>query len=89
MQEKERISVVDVCRECCVASLKRLDVDCIDLYYLHRVDSCVPIEQTMLELKVTCVNLHAWQSTPLVVAPSAHCASRLEQQFRFCLLPGH
>ncbi|KAF6173391.1 hypothetical protein GIB67_027086 [Kingdonia uniflora] len=38
-------------RECCEASLKRLGVDCIDLYYQHRVDKMVPIEDTMRELK--------------------------------------
>ncbi|KAK2632769.1 hypothetical protein EUGRSUZ_L01102 [Eucalyptus grandis] len=35
----------------CEASLKRLDVDCIDLYYQHRVDTRVPIEVTIGELK--------------------------------------
>ncbi|KAJ9541537.1 hypothetical protein OSB04_028043 [Centaurea solstitialis] len=38
-------------RACCEASLKRLDVDYIDLYYIHRSDSKVPIEITMGELK--------------------------------------
>ncbi|KAJ0093928.1 hypothetical protein Patl1_25289 [Pistacia atlantica] len=38
-------------RESCEASLKRLDVDYIDLYYQHRVDTSVPIEDTMGELK--------------------------------------
>ncbi|GKV43726.1 hypothetical protein SLEP1_g50980 [Rubroshorea leprosula] len=38
-------------RKCCEASLKRLDVDYIDLYYQHRVDTSVPIEDTMDELK--------------------------------------
>ncbi|CAM6100064.1 unnamed protein product [Calypogeia fissa] len=33
------------------ASLKRLDVDYIDLYYQHRVDSKVPIEVTVGEMK--------------------------------------
>ncbi|XVF57252.1 hypothetical protein PTKIN_Ptkin06aG0189900 [Pterospermum kingtungense] len=33
------------------ASLKRLDVDYIDLYYQHRVDTKTPIEETMGELK--------------------------------------
>ncbi|KAL4376189.1 hypothetical protein GQ457_02G034170 [Hibiscus cannabinus] len=33
------------------ASLKRLDVDYIDLYYQHRVDPNTPIEDTMSELK--------------------------------------
>ena len=34
-------------REACEASLKRLDVDCIDLYYQHRIDTRVPIELTV------------------------------------------
>ncbi|KAG2696614.1 hypothetical protein I3760_07G065500 [Carya illinoinensis] len=38
-------------RSCCEASLKRLDVEYIDLYYQHRVDTKVPIEETIGELK--------------------------------------
>nr|XP_043631464.1 probable aldo-keto reductase 4 isoform X1 [Erigeron canadensis] len=38
-------------RASCEASLKRLDVDYIDLYYVHRIDARVPIEITMGELK--------------------------------------
>ncbi|XP_026460652.1 probable aldo-keto reductase 1 [Papaver somniferum] len=38
-------------RSCCEASLERLDVEYIDLYYQHRVDRSVPIEETMGELK--------------------------------------
>ncbi|XP_022881623.1 probable aldo-keto reductase 3 [Olea europaea var. sylvestris] len=38
-------------RAACEASLKRLDFNCIDLYYQHRVDTSVPIEVTMGELK--------------------------------------
>ena len=34
-------------RESCDASLRRLQVDVIDLYYLHRVDPNVPIEDTV------------------------------------------
>ncbi len=34
-------------RESCDASLKRLDVEVIDLYYQHRVDPTVPIEETV------------------------------------------
>lgn len=34
-------------RECCEASLKRLGVDYIDLYFQHRVDTTVPIENTV------------------------------------------
>ncbi|WOH12374.1 hypothetical protein DCAR_0831877 [Daucus carota subsp. sativus] len=38
-------------RACCEASLKRLEIDFIDLYYQHRIDTQVPIEVTMGELK--------------------------------------
>ncbi|XP_021907669.1 probable aldo-keto reductase 2 [Carica papaya] len=38
-------------RAACEGSLKRLGVGCIDLYYQHRVDTRVPIEITMRELK--------------------------------------
>ena len=34
-------------KSACDASLKRLGIDCIDLYYQHRVDPNVPIEETV------------------------------------------
>ena len=34
-------------RSACEASLKRLGVDCIDLYYQHRLDDSTPIEVTV------------------------------------------
>ena len=37
-------------RSACEASLKRLGVDVIDLYYQHRVDQSVPIEDTVGEM---------------------------------------
>ena len=37
----------DYVRAACEASLKRLGVDHIDLYYQHRVDTTVPIEETV------------------------------------------
>jgi aryl-alcohol dehydrogenase-like predicted oxidoreductase len=38
-------------RAACDASLQRLDVDHIDLYYQHRVDKTVPIEETVGAMK--------------------------------------
>ncbi|XP_047948549.1 auxin-induced protein PCNT115-like [Salvia hispanica] len=38
-------------RSACESSLKRLDVECIDLYYVNQIDTRVPIEVTMGELK--------------------------------------
>ena len=37
-------------RSACDASLKRLGIDCIDLYYQHRVDPNVPIEDTVFAM---------------------------------------
>lgn len=37
----------DYVKSACEASLKRLNVDVIDLYYLHRVDPATPIEETV------------------------------------------
>jgi aryl-alcohol dehydrogenase-like predicted oxidoreductase len=37
----------DYVKRACDASLKRLEVDHIDLYYQHRVDRTVPIEETV------------------------------------------
>ena len=37
--------------KCCDDSLRRLDVDVIDLYYQHRVDRTVPIEETWGAMK--------------------------------------
>jgi aryl-alcohol dehydrogenase-like predicted oxidoreductase len=37
----------DYVRQACDASLRRLGVDHIDLYYQHRVDPAVPIEETV------------------------------------------
>ncbi len=36
----------DYVRRCCDASLQRLGVDHVDLYYQHRVDRTVPVEET-------------------------------------------
>src|SRR5438045_962245 len=37
----------DYVKQACDASLRRLGVDCIDLYYQHRVDPETPIEETV------------------------------------------
>lgn len=38
-------------RSACEASLRRLGIDTIDLYYQHRVDASVPIEETVGAMK--------------------------------------
>lgn len=37
----------DYVRSSCEGSLRRLNVECIDLYYQHRVDPATPIEETV------------------------------------------
>ena len=39
-------------RSCCEGSLKRLDVDYIDVYYQHRVETSLPIEETVSVSKI-------------------------------------
>ena len=41
----------DYVRKCCDASLRRLGVDHIDLYYQHRVDPETPVEETFGAMK--------------------------------------
>jgi aryl-alcohol dehydrogenase-like predicted oxidoreductase len=41
-------------RASCDASLKRLCVDYIDLYYQHRVDTSIPIEETVCSFSFLC-----------------------------------
>src|SRR5690348_13951907 len=40
-------SDLEYVRQCCEKSLRRLNVDTIDLYYQHRVDPETPIEDTV------------------------------------------
>jgi aryl-alcohol dehydrogenase-like predicted oxidoreductase len=37
----------DYVRQVCEGSLRRLHIECIDLYYQHRVDAATPIEETV------------------------------------------
>jgi aryl-alcohol dehydrogenase-like predicted oxidoreductase len=37
----------DYVRQSCEGSLRRLNIECIDLYYQHRVDADTPIEETV------------------------------------------
>jgi len=53
-EKGERLGIrgdADYVREACEASLRRLGTDYIDLYYQHRVDQEVPIEETVGAMK--------------------------------------
>ncbi len=67
-------------RAACEASLKRLDVEQIDLYYQHRVDTKVPIEITVRD---ACSSLECtlWVGTSVV---AAHEVSWIELFFSKC-----
>jgi aryl-alcohol dehydrogenase-like predicted oxidoreductase len=75
-------------REACDASLKRLGIDCIDLYYQHRVDVNVPIEDTvgaMAELvqagKVRYLGLSEAAPQTIRRAHSVHPISALQTEY--------
>ena len=78
----------DYVRSCCDASLKRLGIDCIDLYYQHRVDSEVPIEDTvgaMAELvragKVRYIGLSEAGVETIRRAHAVHPLSALQNEY--------
>jgi len=75
-------------RECCEASLKRLGVKTIDLYYQHRVDANTPIEDTvraMAELvkegKVRYLGLSEASPHTLRRANSVHPIAALQTEY--------
>lgn len=75
-------------RRCCEASLKRLGVDCIDLYYIHRVDPAVPIEDTMgcladlaREGKIAHAGLCEVSAATLERAHRAHPVAALQTEY--------
>ena len=65
-------------------SLKRLNIDCIDLYYQHRVDREVPIEDTWAELKV-CLQLAC---VTLFIVSVKGAAADVRLLLYFCLAAG-
>jgi len=77
----------DYVRVCCEASLKRLKVEVIDLYYQHRIDPNVPIEETvgaMAELvkqgKVRYLGLSEASSATIRRAHAVHPISALQSE---------
>ncbi|BDA70530.1 aldo/keto reductase [Calothrix sp. PCC 7716] len=75
-------------RQACDASLQRLGVDVIDLYYQHRVDPTVPIEETigaMAELvqqgKVRYLGMSEANSATIRKAHAVHPISALETEY--------
>ncbi|POA98544.1 aldo/keto reductase [Chromobacterium sinusclupearum] len=78
----------DYVRSSCEGSLKRLGVDHIDLYYLHRIDPAVPIEETvgaMAELvragKVRYLGLSEASAETLRRAAAVHPIHALQSEY--------
>jgi aryl-alcohol dehydrogenase-like predicted oxidoreductase len=76
------------CREACEASLRRLAVDVIDLYYLHRPDTTVPIEDSvgaMAELvaagKVRHLGLSEASASTIRRAAAVHPIAALQSEW--------
>lgn len=72
----------------CEASLRRLGVDCVDLYYLHRVDPHVPIEDSVGALsrlvehgKVRAIGLSEVSAQTLCRACAVHPVSALQTEY--------
>jgi aryl-alcohol dehydrogenase-like predicted oxidoreductase len=75
-------------KKCCDDSLKRLNIDHIDLYYQHRVDTTVPIEETvgaMAELvkagKVRYLGLSEAAPTTIRRAHKVHPITALQSEY--------
>jgi aryl-alcohol dehydrogenase-like predicted oxidoreductase len=85
----------EAARACCDESLERLGIDTIDLYYLHRVDKTVPIEETvgaMAELvaagKVRHLGLSEASATTIRRAHAVHPIAALQSEWSlFCRDP--
>jgi aryl-alcohol dehydrogenase-like predicted oxidoreductase len=78
----------DYVRSACDASLKRLGIDHIDLYYQHRVDRSVPIEETvgaMAELvkagKVRYLGLSEASAKTIRRAHATHPISAVQSEY--------
>ncbi len=78
----------DYVRAACDASLKRLGVDCIDLYYQHRIDRSVPIEDTMGALadlvregKILYVGLSEPSAATLERAHQVHPVTAVQSEY--------
>lgn len=72
----------------CEASLRRLGVDCIDLYYVHRVDNTHPIEAVMLALaelvkqgKIKHIGLCEVSAATLRRAHAVHPVAALQTEY--------
>jgi aryl-alcohol dehydrogenase-like predicted oxidoreductase len=78
----------DYVRDCCDASLTRLETDYVDLYYQHRVDPNTPIEETVGALaelvkagKVRYIGLSEADPETIARAHKVHPISALQTEY--------
>ncbi|XP_028116934.1 perakine reductase-like [Camellia sinensis] len=81
---------VEYVNSCCEASLKHLGVDYIDRYYVHRIDTSVPIEETMRELmklveegKIKYIGLSEASPNTIRRAHVVHSIIALQMEYSF------
>jgi len=75
-------------KSACEASLKRLEIETIDLYYLHRVDPNTPIEETVGEMsklvdqgKIRHIGLSEASAETLQKASKVHPITALQSEY--------
>lgn len=75
-------------KSACEASLKRLQTDIIDLYYLHRIDASIPIEETagamgelVKEGKVRAIGFSEISSASLRRAHAVHPVTAVQSEY--------
>jgi aryl-alcohol dehydrogenase-like predicted oxidoreductase len=75
-------------RQCCEESLRRLGTDVIDLYYVHRADPKVPIEETVGALgklveegKIRAIGLSEVSADTLRRAHATHPIAALQSEY--------
>jgi len=78
----------DYVKKACEGSLRRLQIDCIDLYYQHRVDPDTPIEETVgamadlvREGKVRFLGLSEANASNIRRAHAVHPITALQSEF--------
>lgn len=75
-------------RQCCEASLRRLGIEQIDLYYVHRIDPAQPIEDTMAGLaqlvqegKIARIGLSEVSAATLRRAHAVHPVAAVQTEY--------
>jgi len=75
-------------RQCCEASLRRLGLEQIDLYYVHRLDPAQPIEETMTGLaqlvqegKIARIGLSEVSAATLRRAHAVHPVAAVQTEY--------